>query len=170
MISALELLRPSGAFASTSEAMRIDGHLAGLHQALAMFLGESPAVKSTARQSRVPDPTKSESWAFVLRALEKAAPSGISADEIHEQAALSGHVMARNTLSANLSNAFKEGVVQRVSRGRYRKHANANGHQPTEIDSSARTIKASLSRHKAWRYRIREKNSQLSSPTFHHSE
>jgi hypothetical protein len=118
-----------------TETTRLDGQLAGLCHALALFLGELPDSKSDARQSRVPDPTKSESWAFVLTVLEKAAPSGISADEIQEQAERAGHMIARNTLSANLSNASKERIIERVSRGRYRKRASANGCDPADIES-----------------------------------
>jgi hypothetical protein len=130
-ISALEERRAKLA----SEAARIDGQLAGLRQALALFLGERPVIKSAARQSRVPDPAKSESWAFALSLMEKAGASGISTDEIREQSERAGYVVARSTLSANLSNASLERIIQRVSRGRYRKYANVNGHAPAAIDT-----------------------------------
>jgi hypothetical protein len=115
----------------TSELARIDGQLNGLQRALGLYLGETSvphfALMRASREAKAPDPAKSESWAFILRLLEDAPESGFSVDEIAEHCAESGYSVARNTLLANLSNAYRDGTIQRVRTGHYRKRTNGSG-------------------------------------------
>jgi hypothetical protein len=111
-----------------SDLARVDGQLVGLRQALSLFLGDVPMSNAQSRErpsgqrgSRVPDPAKNPSWAFVLATLEGAPPSGMSVDEIEQRGEHAGFPINHNTLLANLSNGTKEGIVQRVSVGRYRR-------------------------------------------------
>jgi hypothetical protein len=119
----------------TSELARIDGQLSGLQRALSLYRGETSgppfALMRASRETKAPDPAKSESWAYVLRLLEDAPDSGLSVDEIADQCATSGYSVARNTLLANLSNASRDGTIQRVRTGYYKKRANGSG-IPTE--------------------------------------
>jgi hypothetical protein len=111
-----------------AELARVEGHLGGLRQAMALYLGEPHSARgisrrppSGARGSRVPDPHKSEAWAFALEKMEAAPFDGIHIDELSAEIASAGHEMSRNTLRANLSNAAREGVIDRVAYGRYRR-------------------------------------------------
>jgi hypothetical protein len=110
-----------------SELARLDGHLSGLRQALALYLGERAAPVSrlygppAIRESRAPDPAKSEAWAFVLRLLEGAPAQGFHVDEIDKMSADAGYSVARNTMRANLSNAARDGAIERVRVGYYRR-------------------------------------------------
>jgi multidrug efflux pump subunit AcrA (membrane-fusion protein) len=110
-----------------AELARVDGHLSGLRQAMSLFLGEQPTAPRVAQvrpapgsRSRTPDPARSPSWAFVLGLLRQAPAAGYHVDEIARRAEEAGHTMSRNTLRANLSNAYSERVVERVRTGRYR--------------------------------------------------
>ena len=122
----------------TSELARIDGHLIGLQRALSLYLGETPAPRrglaSASKETKAPDPAKSESWAFVLRHLEDAPDAGFSVDEIAAHCAQSGYSVARNTLLANLSNAYRDGTIQRVRTGYYKKRTNGSGTQTERED------------------------------------
>jgi hypothetical protein len=122
----------------SSELARIDGRLAGLREALALYLGDAHSgirergysAREGSKGTRSPDPAKSKGWAFVLSLLEKAPPSGFSVDEIGEQVAQAGHRMARNSLLANLSGAYKEGIIDRVRVGYYRRQRGEGAQQP----------------------------------------
>jgi hypothetical protein len=115
----------------TSELARIDGHLSGLQRALVLYLGDAPAPRRPlmSKETKAPDPAKSASWAFVLRHLEDAPDTGFSIDEIVAHCAQNGYSVARNTLLANLSNAYRDGTIQRVRTGHYKKRANGSGLQ-----------------------------------------
>jgi hypothetical protein len=115
----------------TSELARIDGQLSGLQRALSLYLGDMPAPRfaqiRASRETKAPDPAKSESWAFVLRLLEDAPESGLSVDEIAAHCVENGYNVARNTLLANLSNASQDGTIERVRTGYYKRRA--HGHE-----------------------------------------
>jgi len=110
-----------------SELARIDGSLDGLRRAHAIYLGDAkPAVvhrnvARVPRQGKAPDPAKSKVWAYILGLLEDAPESGISVDELADRCAATGHHISRNTLRANLSNAFQDGAIDRIRVGYYRR-------------------------------------------------
>jgi hypothetical protein len=108
------------------ELARLEGHLTGLQRALVFYKQDATAPVSGGRYaegrgSRLPDPARSPAWAFVLMDLESAPSGGFSVDDIEARAANAGHSIARNTLLANLSVASKEGIVERVRVGHYRR-------------------------------------------------
>lgn len=126
-----------------AELAHIDGHLSGLRQALSLFRGEQhSAYKSGAeteirtRGSRVPNPRKSEAWAFALTEMENAPPEGVGVRELDVSLRNAGYALSRNTLRANLSNAATEGVIERVGYGRYRKLRRDTERQRAESEIS----------------------------------
>ena len=128
-----------------SEIERIEAHLGGLRQALSLYRGEPrpahrPVGRSSSsggRGSRVHDPNKSEAWAFALSKLEAAPASGIDIDDLDTAIAGAGYEMSRNTLRANLSNAAKEGIIEGVGYGRYRREPPGIGAEPPVSDDES---------------------------------
>jgi hypothetical protein len=128
-----------------AEIERIEAYLGGLRQALSLYRGEPtlahrPVRGSSSpggRGSRVPDPSKSEAWAFALSKLEGAPESGIDIDDLAAAIAGAGYEMSRNTLRANLSNAAKEGIIERVRYGRYRRELPGIGAEPPISDDES---------------------------------
>jgi hypothetical protein len=112
-----------------SQLAELRGRLAGLQEALRMYRGEAPRgapaygskrLHFPASGSRVPDPSRSPGWAAALDAMASAPPQGHRVDYIEAKTIESGHPMARNTLRSVLSHAAREGIIKRVSVGRYR--------------------------------------------------
>ena len=112
-----------------SELARLDGHIEGLYQALALYLDESRlrciSAASDPREARTPDPESA--WAHIMEMLENAAPSEVSVDAMDSFLARSGFGVARATLRTNLSKAVDAGSIERVRWGYYRKAQIQNG-------------------------------------------
>ena len=129
-----------------SDLNRIDGQLLGMRQALTLYLGDAAAQSSEATEGhqpskripRVLDPEKNPGWALVLQTCEQAPASGVEVDELEQRAEQAGYKFHRGTLLANLSNAARAGVIQRVSTGRYRRErADEQQKDPDDSDSEA---------------------------------
>lgn len=125
-----------------AEIERLQAHLGGLRQALSLYRGEPEPTRkptgqpsSASRGSRVPDPRKSAVWAFALSRMESAPPDGIDIDDLNTAIVGAGYEMSRNTLRSNLSNAAREGVIERVGYGRYRRPPPSDGYG--ELDGAS---------------------------------
>lgn len=118
----------------------VSARLEAFQEALAMFEGRADQPKrqrqssgSVRPGSRVPDPARSPGWGAALTALQQAPSNGYALDEIVAATEEAGHPVKRNTLRSILSHAVSEGIVERVSVGRYRAAENA---EPPDAETS----------------------------------
>ncbi|MCH9000375.1 MAG: hypothetical protein IID48_19220 [Proteobacteria bacterium] len=118
-----------------ADLARLEGRISGLHDAIQLVLQPVGSVQPPSKptESRVPDPSRSRGWAYVLRTLEQAPEAGLSVGDLLEGAKSKRIKLQRNTLRSWLSHAFREKQLERVSMGFYRLPASkspsaGNGH------------------------------------------
>ena len=75
--------------------------------------------KASRSGSRVPDPDRSEWWAWTLEYLRTAPIGGVTIEAVWQGANRAGHDVQRSTVKSTLSHAHREDKVRRVKSGRY---------------------------------------------------
>lgn len=119
-----------------AQVKELRARLRGMREALALIRGETldhSRSGSSKSGSRVPDPSRSPSWAFVFDLLMEAPEDGYHIDYLIETAKQFGHDIQRPTLRSNLSHAAREGIITRVSYGYYRAVRNE---EPPDVNAS----------------------------------
>lgn len=124
------------------------GRVSGLRQALGILLATmgaddkvgdlSPAVERPmhVRHRTLPDPATNARWAYMLRLINAAPPSGITIEDLVRETEKEGHSLPSGVARSLVSIAAKEGVIRRVGTGRYR---GMNAHAVNEVSSKEET-------------------------------
>ena len=121
-----------------SQIHEVRGRISGLRQALALIQDKGDErdeersrdevrdKPQRVRGSRLPNPETNPRWRFMLNLVNSAPIDGISVDHIVKETTRAGHVLPSNVARSFLSVAAQEGLIHRVSVGRYR-GKNSNG-------------------------------------------
>lgn len=123
-----------------ADLARLEGHIKGLHDAIQLLAQPVRLVQppSKVAESRLPDPSRSRGWAYVLRTLEQAPEAGLSVGDLLEGAKSKRIKLQRNTLRSWLSHAFREKQLERVSTGFYRLLSSESANDKTLPDGNGR--------------------------------
>lgn len=123
-----------------ADLARLEGHIKGLHDAIQLLAQPVDSVQPPSKlmASRLPNPSRSRGWAYVLRALKQAPEAGLSVGDLLEGAKSKRIKLQRNTLRSWLSHAFREKQLERVSTGFYRHPSSESANDKNAPDGNGR--------------------------------